>query len=133
MGFLGKNKKGGRPAFRPTQRMRTQAEIAVAAGLSHSQIATVLGISRQTFENNFADEMQNGRARRLIRTLCLLDKAATRGSVAAAKFLLTVFSNGTPSRLGKKEARLRAAKEALASSPWADILEPRSHTDGPAA
>jgi TPR repeat protein len=51
-----------------------------------------------------------------------LDKAAKRGSVAAAKYLVNVFYNGAPVRLGKKEAKMRAAEDALANSPWADLI-----------
>jgi hypothetical protein len=66
MEFLGKNKKAGRPRFKPNKPLRNQVEIAAAAGLPHNQIAAVLGISRQTLENNFIDELKNGRARKLL-------------------------------------------------------------------
>ena len=123
MGFLGQNKKGGRPAFKPSQRVRNQVEIAAAAGLSHIQIASALGIAKQTLETHFVGELRDGRTRKLIAVLCLLDKQAKRGSTAAAKFLCNVFHNGAPGqRLGKKEQRARDAEEALANSPWADIL-----------
>jgi hypothetical protein len=133
MGFLGQNKKGGRPPFKPTQSMRNQVEIAAAAGLSHNQIASALGIAKQTLETHFAIELRDGRTRKLIAVLCLLDKAAKRGSVAAMKYLANNFSNGAPVRLGKKELRKRAAEEAMASGPWADILGRTEQAKGPAA
>jgi hypothetical protein len=102
--------------------MRNQVEIAAAAGLSHNQIASALGIAKQTLETHFASELRDGRTRKLIAVLCLLDKAAKRGSVAAMKYLANNFSNGAPVRLGKKELQKREAEIALANSEWRDIL-----------
>jgi hypothetical protein len=96
--------------------MRNQVEIAAAAGLSHNQIASALGIAKQTLETHFASELRDGRTRKLIAVLCLLDKAAKRGSVAAMKYLANNFSNGAPVRLGKKELQKREAEIALANS-----------------
>jgi hypothetical protein len=61
--------------------------------------------------------------RKLLQNLCRLDRAANRGSVAAAKFLVTAFNNGVPlQRMGKKERTRLEAENALANSPWADII-----------
>jgi AraC-like DNA-binding protein len=133
MGFLGKNKNGGRPAFRPTRRMRSRIEVAAAAGVSAAEIAAVLKIARQTLETHFNDELRLGRVRKLLSVLDLLEKSARRGSVSAMKYLTSVYSQQASVKIGKKEAKIRAAKEAVASSEWADILGPRSSTDGPAA
>jgi hypothetical protein len=123
MELIGKNKKRGRRAFKPTKPMRNRIEIGAAAGLSHNQLAAVLGISRPTLESNFVDELKNGRARKLLQTLCLLDKQAKRGSVAAMKYLVNAFSNGAPlQRLSPKEAKLQAAMEAIDNSPWRDLI-----------
>ncbi len=84
MEFLGKNKKRGRPAFKPTQRVRNRVEIAAAAGISAAEIAAVLGISRATLEQHFVDELRHGRVRKHIENLVRLDRAAQRGSVSAA-------------------------------------------------
>jgi hypothetical protein len=49
MEFLDKNKKTGRPPFKPTKRMRDWVETSVAAGLTTTEIANILGgISRTT-------------------------------------------------------------------------------------
>jgi hypothetical protein len=82
-----------------------------------------LGISRQILENNFIDELKNGRARKLLQSLCLLDRTAKRGSVAAAKFLVNAFSNGTSlQRIGKKERTRLEAETALIGTEWEDII-----------
>jgi hypothetical protein len=131
MQLIGKNKKGGRPAFKPTQRMRDQVEIGSAAGLSHTQLAAVLNISRPTLESNFVDKLKNGRARKLLQSLCALDRAQQRGSVAAAKFLVNVFHQGAPGqRVGKKEQKARDAAEALQHSPWRDLIRTPEQANG---
>jgi len=123
MGLIGRNKKPGRPAFKPTKSMRNRVEIGAAAGLSHIQLAAALHISRPTLESNFDDELKNGRARKLLQTLCLLDKQAKRGSVAAMKFLVNAFNNGAPlQRLSPMEKKLQAANEAIDNSPWRDLI-----------
>jgi hypothetical protein len=81
MHFLSENKKTGRPRFKPTRRMRNTVEICVAGGLSLQETATVLGICQNTLRANFADELQNGRARKFAEILVRLDRAAARGSV----------------------------------------------------
>jgi hypothetical protein len=105
--------------------------IAVLTAELHVQIASVLHVSRQTLENNFDDELKNGRARKLLQTLCLLDKQAKRGSTAAAKYLCNVFQNGAPGQhLGKKAQRARDAAEALRDSPWYDLIGRPDRTSG---
>jgi hypothetical protein len=126
MQLIGKHKnRGGRPAFKPTRRMREQVEIAAAAGMSASDVAVVLRISRPTVEAHFADELKHGRARKFAEILVLLDRAARRGSVGAMKFLFTVVSGGTSAVIGKKESRQRAAADVLeGGSEWGDDLHP---------
>jgi hypothetical protein len=123
MQLVGKTKKRGRPAFKPTRRMRDRVEIMVAGGLSASDVAVVIGVSRPTLEAHFADELKNGRVRKRVQILCMLDKAAKRGSVSAAKFLLTIFSDG-PVHIGKKARRQQAAESACVNSEWGDDLHP---------
>lgn len=144
MEFLGKNKKhakrAGRPVFKPTRRTRDQVEIAIAGGLSASEVAIVVGISRSTLELRFADELKNGRARKLAHVLFLLDRAAKRGSVSAMKFLLTIFSNGAPAHLGKKALAQRQAANAGLDTEWGSDLVPsvitekrKAHASGPSS
>ena len=131
MQLIGKNKKGGRPAFKPTKPMRNEVEIGAAAGLSHNQLAAALRISRPTLESNFVDELKNGRARKLLQNLCRLDRAASRGSVAAMKYLTNVFHQGAPGqRLSKKEQKARDAEAALQNSPWADLIRTPERANG---
>jgi hypothetical protein len=128
MQLIGKHKnRGGRPAFKPTRRMREQVEIAAAAGMSASDVAVVIGISRPTLEAHFADELKNGRIRKFAQVLVLLDRESKRGSVSASKYLLTLFSGGMSPIVGKKQRRQQAAESALeGGSEWGDDLHPTS-------
>jgi hypothetical protein len=127
MQFMTENKKRGRPSFKPTRRMRNTVEICVAGGLSLQETATVLGICQNTLRANFADELQNGRARKFAEILVRLDRAAARGSVGAMKYLLTLFSGGMSPIVGKKQRRQQAAESALeGGSEWGDDLRPTS-------
>jgi hypothetical protein len=122
MDFSDKNKNMGRPRFKPTKSMRNQVEIAVAAGLSETETAHVIGIARSTLLAHFADELRFGRARKLLFVLDLLERSARARSVAAMKYLCTVYSQQGTVRLSKKEQRRRDAAEALRNSPWADLI-----------
>jgi hypothetical protein len=60
-----------------------------------------------------------------------LDRAAKRGSVAAAKFLVNAFNNGASlQRIGKKQRAAAAATSAAIGTPWEDLLAfPRGHDE----
>jgi DNA-binding NarL/FixJ family response regulator len=121
MEFFDQKRKAGRPALKPSQRQRKLAEMCVAAGMSHVEIAAVLGISKPTLELHFADELRNGRVRRFAEVLVLLDRAARRGSVSAMKFLATLFSGGTSAVVGKKQRQQQEA-ENVGGGEWGDDL-----------
>jgi hypothetical protein len=127
MQFMTENKKRGRPSFKPTRRMRNTVEICVAGGLSLQETATVLGICQNTLRANFADELQNGRTRKFAQILERLDRAAARGSVGAMKYLLTLFSGGTSTIVGKKALKMQQAADVLeGGTEWGDDLHPTS-------
>lgn len=87
----------GRPPFRPTTAQRQHVQELASAGLSHSGIASAIGISRNTLEDRFAAELQRGvqmrqeareaaeveGARRRAEVIRLLFEAAQRGNTAA--------------------------------------------------
>jgi hypothetical protein len=124
--FLDTKQKGNRPSFKPTASDRQSVRIGTAAGLTASEMAALLGISRGTLRTHLADELREARARALVENLKRLDRAAQRGSVSAAKFLVTCFANGAPAIGGKKAAAERRAKQLVSGdSVWADLLNPR--------
>jgi hypothetical protein len=121
MEFLGKNKKGGRPAFKPSKTMRNQVEIGAAAGLSHSQLSWVF--PGRPWKTISTTNLKTAVCANWCKVFISLDRAQKRGSVAAAKFLVNAFNNGVPlQRMGKKERTRLEAENALANSPWADII-----------
>ena len=121
--FLDQKSKRGRPAFKARQTDRHTVRIAAAGGLSERETAALMNISRETLRANFARELREGRARAYVENLMRLDRAAQRGSVSAAKFLVGVFANGAPALGGKKARAEEAAKSVLnGDSEWARLL-----------
>jgi AcrR family transcriptional regulator len=82
----------GRPPFQPSMAMRRQVETARFGGASLEAIARSLNISPATLRNHFAEEIEFGHARKLAQNLSRLDKAASKGSVAAMMHLDKLMS-----------------------------------------
>jgi hypothetical protein len=122
-GIFRQKMKRGRPTFNPTKTDRYTVRIATAGGLSGAETAALVGVSRETLRTHFPDELRDGRTRAYVDNLMRLDRAAQRGSVSAAKFLVGVFSAGAPA-LGGKKARAEAAARSVVEgdSVWAKLL-----------
>ena len=81
--------------MRPTAEQRHHVELAVSVGLSVDMISAAMETPRRTIYRHFANEIATGRAKRLLANAIRIDKAASEGSVAAMKYLLT--TNGPTS------------------------------------
>lgn len=81
-------RKRGRPAYAPTAAQRRQVSIAAGGGMSHVDIATALGIARDTLEKHFAVELSAGALGRRMEVLQALHAAAKKGSSSAARAYL---------------------------------------------
>jgi hypothetical protein len=81
--------KPGRPnVLSPSTADRLRVELAIGCGLSATAVAQMLGISRRTFNRQFAVEIETGRARVMTEMALCLYRAARKGNGAAAKALL---------------------------------------------
>lgn len=105
----------GRPPFSPTDHDRERVQTLIAGGLSEDDIASVVGVSRNTLRKSFGKELGAGRAKRRAAIVEHLYEAATSGSVAAMRQFLTLLDQGSDlpaeRRLGKKERQQRDAEQ----------------------
>ena len=79
----------GRPPHVPTDRDRRQVEVMTGLGLTQEQIGKILGVSEDTLQRHYADEITNGVAKANVQVAQNLFNIATSrdsGAVAAAIF-----------------------------------------------
>jgi len=79
----------GRPPHVPTDRDRRQVEVMTGLGLTQEQIGKILGVSEDTLQRHYADEIANGVAKANVQVAQNLFNIATSrdsGAVAAAIF-----------------------------------------------
>lgn len=127
----------GRPAFSPTAAQRRQVSIAAGGGMRHIDIATALGISRETLEKYFQAELSAGALARRMEVLQALHAAAKKGSSSAARAYLQ--HEATPAvppapqpdapapkaePLGKKAQAQADAVTAARGTDWDNLLAP---------
>lgn len=116
-----KDRKGGRPPFRPTIEQRQTVEEMKFCGESDNVIARALGIDPDTMRKHFGDELADGHAQRRKEVIGMLFASARSGNVSAQKHLdglgraagaaEAVDRRGKKEpALGKKEERQRAAE-----------------------
>lgn len=114
--------------------------MAAAGGMAHEEIATALGIARNTLEKHFELELSTGANRRRLEWLMAMDRAARKGNVAAQKALLATTprlgvspvpkgveegAGAQPPKapkLGKKEQAQAEAVTAARGTSWDEIL-----------
>jgi DNA-binding CsgD family transcriptional regulator len=113
------------PPFKVTRKLQRKVMLLVAYGLGERGIAHELGIARETLRVHFAHELEVGRAKIQAQVAEWLYSAASKGSVAAMKYLDAKgegYVMGTARTLGKKEQQLEAAKNA-GGDEWGDLLK----------
>lgn len=79
----------GRPPHVPTDRDRRQVEIMTGLGLTQEQIGKILGVSEDTLQRHYADEIESGVAKanaKVAQNLFNIATSRESGSVAAAIF-----------------------------------------------
>ncbi len=133
-----KNRKLGRPEFKPTPEQRRKVANASGGGMAHDEIAMALGICRNTLEKHFAAELGQVACRKRLEVLDAMQRTAVKGNVAAQKaYLATSGPQGVappaedekPLRdpRGKKEIARDEAGTAQLGTSWDDVL-PRHKT-----
>lgn len=125
-------KKAGRPEFIPTAVQRRKVAIWSGGGMSHSEVATALGVARATLEKHFADELSAGACEKRGAVLMAQYKSALDGNVAAQKAYLAAgeprsaippaAGNEKPAPMGKKAQADADAGTASHGTDWETLL-----------
>ena len=127
---MSRNRKSGRPAFKPTAAQRRKVTNAAAGGMAHEEIAVALGICRNTLVKHFEKELSTGAMNRRAEILDAMARTALKGNVSAQKAFLAMTPTlaAPPAEsekpVGKKEQANRDATTAAAGTDWADLLPP---------
>lgn len=84
-----KEKRGrGRPAFKPTDEQTSWVRAMSLAGITHEQIAEVIGIDADTLKKHFAEVLRTAKAKALGRVASGLYQQAFDGNTTAAIFIM---------------------------------------------
>lgn len=128
--------KRGRPAFKPTPKQRRSVEQMISVGEPIVTIARALGIAENTLRQHFAEELENGWAKRRLEVTDLLYANARKGNVTAQKHLehMTAVAAPVPERpaaepkqpkLGKKDQAIADAHQPDTGSELGELIAKR--------
>jgi DNA-binding CsgD family transcriptional regulator len=122
-------------SYRPTGEVRDMVLVLVGADISRPEIARKLGISVETLEFHFADELNNGTAIAQGNVILQMYNAARGGNVSAMKTYLLLGNRRSEAErdkdrepaqpsitLGKKEQQQLESSKADAGTPWERVL-----------
>lgn len=94
--------------------------------MSHDDIALAIGVTRNTLEKHYRDELNAGAVNRRLEVLDAMAKTALGGNVSAQKAFLALTAPGAESGQvapkGKKEQAAAEAKTAADGTDWEDLL-----------
>lgn len=133
-------RKRGRPAFRPTPKLRYSVSIRAAAGITHEDIAGALGIDSETLRKYFSHELSLGAKERRQEIIECMFRTAKKGSVPAQKAYIVLCDKGAdglvtphpalkkerepkPEKIGKKDQQQADAVVADVGTDWHDLLK----------
>ena len=80
-------KEAGRPFFEPTPEMERICSLGVAFGLTHEQIAKLVGCSPKTLRKHFQNALETGKEKLTMAIGSQLYKKAMNGDTISAIFL----------------------------------------------
>lgn len=142
---VNKNKRG-RPAHIPTPKARLTVRVMKCDGRTQEEIASVLGISLNTLQRKYAEELATGNITLRAEIMQKMATLAKKGNISAARLFITQ-TEGWNDRvataaaeaefmaeiekpkvkpLGKKEQAIEDAKTAGLGSEWGDLLDPNA-------
>lgn len=84
---MNKNEVGGRPEFEPTIEQEKVCSLGVAFGLTHEQIAKLVGCSPKTLRKHFKNALETGKEKLTMAIGSQLYKKAMNGDTISAIFL----------------------------------------------
>lgn len=121
----------GRPPHQPTDESREKVAILAGGGMSHEDIALVVGVSRPTLEKWYEHELSIGAQEKRAAVMQAVFESATRkGNVAAAKLFMSheprlaapPLQEEEPVVEGKKAKAAADAKTAASGTEWDELL-----------
>ena len=133
----------GRPEFKATPARRRRVEELVSGGMSHDDIARVLGCSDETLRKHFEDELRTGSAKKRAEADALLWESARAGNASSIRRLIERLDTAATARrppeptqqkppaLGKKEELQRAAEHPDTSTSMGELMAKRIAAEGP--
>ena len=114
--------------YKPSEEHRQQIESMVGLGITHRDIAKIMGVTIPTLNKYYKAEMKLGAIKANIRVANRLYKLATRENASAAACIYWTkvrmgWKEPAPDRpLGKKEQQEADALHAEKGTRWAGLL-----------
>jgi hypothetical protein len=124
-----KQKRVGRPSYKPTRDRRELVAVLVAAGFSEAQISVALHCTEKTLRKHFASELREGAIRINARITKAIFDAAVAGNAAACRFwrreIQGVLPPIKPRRrpAGKKATAAAESETAARDTGWATLVD----------
>lgn len=91
VGFRAAQKSGGRPPHQPTAQTRNLVALGCFANLTHDQIAKLVGISRNTLEIHYREELDTGAATMLAKVASNIYQLALQNADRKVAMTASIF------------------------------------------
>jgi hypothetical protein len=129
--FAEYGKRGGRPKYQPTTKLRREIEAFASYGIPEEDIARVFDIPYSTMRKHYRAELEYGHLKANVQVAGFLFTAAKKGNVPAMMFWLRCRAKWQEARtsedeLGKKAAAVVAAQRPDNVSEFGRVLVARS-------
>jgi hypothetical protein len=123
-------KRGGRPKYQPTTKLRREIQAFASYGIPEEDIARVFDIPYSTMRKHYRAELEYGHLKANVQVAGFLFTAAKKGNVPAMMFWLRCRAKWQEPRadeqLGKKEAAVIAARQPDTNSEFGRVIAERA-------